>query len=98
ALLAKVRSQRVFKATAKSHRRARFFFAPAVEVSVTIAAGAAEILADLRVAIDHRNFSDPPAHLPHRLTRRTALPIRRPVRTNPSLGKNAHSRFYTTCE
>src|SRR5712671_7259246 len=66
-LFAEVSSQSVFKTSAKSHSRACLLFPPATEVAVTIAARAAEILADLRVAIDHRNFPVRPARRRRRL-------------------------------
>src|SRR6266436_7377232 len=53
-LLTKVRTKSLFKAATEDHRRARFLFPPPIQIPVTIAARAAQILADLRVAIDHR--------------------------------------------
>src|ERR1700682_5607529 len=76
-LFAEVSSQSVLKTAAKSHSRASFFFPPAIEVAVTIAARAAEVLADLRVAIDHRNLpARRPVHRLHRLICKRALPTR----------------------
>src|SRR5262249_1925840 len=49
----------LFKTAAKGHGRASFFFLPAVQIAVAITARAAQVLADLRVAIDHRCL---PAH------------------------------------
>src|SRR6516164_573410 len=57
--LAEVRPQSVLEAPSERHGRARFFFLPAVEITVTIATRAAQILANLSVAIDHRCL---PAH------------------------------------
>src|SRR5258706_15788461 len=91
-LFAKVSSQCILKTATKGHSRSGFLFPPAIEVTVTIAAGAAEILADLRVAIDHRNHPVRPAHRLHRLRRRRALPTRQRVRTSQDFGKNAHSK------
>src|SRR5437016_1531612 len=53
-LLTKVGTQSFFKAAAEDHRRPCLFFSPPIQVTVAIAARAAKILADLRVAIDHR--------------------------------------------
>src|SRR6266704_3700543 len=53
-LLRKVGTQSFLKAATEDHRRARFFFPPAIQVTVAIAARAAQVLTDLRVAIDHR--------------------------------------------
>src|SRR5439155_14020362 len=53
-LLAKVGAESLFKAAAKDHRCPCLFFLPPIQVAVAIAARAAKILADLRVAIDHR--------------------------------------------
>src|SRR5216684_8935246 len=91
-LFTEVRSQSALKAAAESHSRTSFFFTPAIEVAVTIAARAAEILADLRVAIDHRNRPARSAHRHHRLKRRRALPTRQRVRRNQDFGRNAHSQ------
>src|SRR6266478_6616840 len=71
-LFAEISSQGILKAATESHSRARLLFAPTVEVAVTITARAAEILADLRVAIHHRNRSACPLHRCHRLTRKRA--------------------------
>src|SRR6266446_9247645 len=97
-LFAKVRSQSVLKTAPKSHGRTSFLFAPAIEVPETIAARAAEILADLRVAIDHRNFPACPARLHHRLTRKTELPTRQQVRRSQDFGKNVHSQSCVRCQ
>src|SRR6267378_4296024 len=59
-LLAKVGTQSFFKAATEDHRCPGLFFLPAIQITVTVAAGAAKILTDLRVAIDHRCR---PAHL-----------------------------------
>src|SRR5712692_8399552 len=53
-LLAKVSTQSFFKAATEDHRCPGFFFPPAIQIPVAIAAGAAQVLTDLRVAIDHR--------------------------------------------
>src|SRR5258708_1365721 len=96
-LFAEVSSQSVLKAAAKSHRSASFLLPPAVEIAVTIAARAAEILADLRVAIDHRNLPACAEHRCHRLTHKKAPPTRQRVRRNQDFGKNAHSQSCARC-
>src|SRR5947209_5280177 len=53
-LLAKVGAESLFKAAAKDHRCAGLFFLPPIEVAEAIAARAAQVWTDLRVAIDHR--------------------------------------------
>src|SRR5713226_3505294 len=53
-LLTKVGAQSLFKAAAEDHRCPGLFFPPAIQVAVAIAARAAQVLTDLRVAIDHR--------------------------------------------
>src|SRR5260370_36778754 len=52
--LAKVGTESFFKAATKDHRRPRLFFPPPIQVTVAIAARTAQVLTDLRVAIDHR--------------------------------------------
>src|SRR6266404_4588290 len=52
-LLTKIGTQSLFKAATEDHRCPGFFFTPAIEVTIAIAARAAKILANLRVAIDH---------------------------------------------
>src|SRR5712671_3737183 len=91
-LFAEVSSQSIFKTAAKSHSRACLLFPPAIEVAVTIAARAAEILADLRVAIDHRSLRALSVGRTHRLPRKKVLPIRQRVRRSRDLGKNARER------
>ncbi len=53
-LLTKVGPQSFFKAATEDHRCPRLFFPPSIQIAVTVAARAAQVLADLRVAIDHR--------------------------------------------
>src|SRR5260221_3124720 len=53
-LLTKVGTQSFFKAATEDHRCPCFFFLPPIQIAVTVAARAAQVLADLRVAIDHR--------------------------------------------
>src|SRR5579863_665218 len=47
------RSQGLFKTTAKHHRGPGFLLSPAIQITVPIAPGAAEVMGDLRVAIGH---------------------------------------------
>src|SRR5229473_2756638 len=58
-LLTKVGPKSFFKAATEDHRCPGFFFPPAIQITVAIAARAAKILANLRVAIDHHCL---PAH------------------------------------
>src|ERR1700693_745746 len=58
-LLTKVGTQSFFKAATEDHGCPCLFFTPAIQIPVAIAAGAAHVLTDLRVAIDHRCL---PAH------------------------------------
>src|SRR6202158_2969956 len=52
-LLTKVGPQSFFKAATEDHRCPGLFFPPAIQIAVTIAARAAQVLTDLCVAIDH---------------------------------------------
>src|SRR6266850_5056610 len=52
-LLTKVGPKSFFKAATENHRCPCLFFLPPIQVTVAIAAGAAQVLIDLRVAIDH---------------------------------------------
>src|SRR5260370_454102 len=52
-LLTKVSTQSFFKTATEDHRCPCLFFPPPIQVTVAIAARAAKILANLRVAIDH---------------------------------------------
>src|SRR5713101_401674 len=58
-LLTKVGTKSLFKAATEDHRCPGFFFPPAIQITVAIAARAAKILANLGVAIDHHCL---PAH------------------------------------
>src|SRR5260370_41579475 len=59
-LLRKVGTESFFKAATEDHCCPRLFFPPSIQIAVTLAARAAHVLTDLRVAIDHRCR---PAHL-----------------------------------
>src|SRR5713226_10604769 len=52
-LSTKVGTQSFFKTATEDHRCPGLFFPPAIQVPVAIAARAAQVLTDLRVAIDH---------------------------------------------
>src|SRR6266403_6091524 len=58
-LLRKVSTQSLFKAATEDHRCPGLFFPPAIQITVAVAARAAQVLTDLRVAIDHHCL---PAH------------------------------------
>src|SRR5713226_2371313 len=53
-LLTKVGTQSFFKAATENHRCPGLFFPPSIQIAVAVAARAAQVLTDLRVAIDHR--------------------------------------------
>src|SRR5258708_3076470 len=97
-LSVKVTSQSILKAAAKSHSRAGFLYPPAVQISMPVAAGAAETLTDLGVAIDHWNLRDPSVRRAHRLPRKRAHPTRQRVRRSRGFGRNARERSYATYE
>src|SRR5579859_3622051 len=46
--------KRPFKASAKGHRGAGFLLSPSIEIAISITSRTAKILADLRMAKDHR--------------------------------------------
>src|SRR5579863_2094464 len=94
-LSTEVSAKSTLKAAAESHGRTGLLFAPAVKIAIAIAARAAEILADLCVAIDHRRLSGPPKD---RSQGRADFPIRRQARMPRGSDKNVHSRWYERCE
>src|SRR5258708_30377397 len=53
-LFTKVGTKSLFKAATEDHRCPCLFFPPPIQVTEAIAARAAQVLTDLRVAIDHR--------------------------------------------
>src|SRR6266849_5451171 len=53
-LLTKIGTQSFFKAATEDHRCPGLFFPPAIQITEAVAARAAQVLTDLRVAIDHR--------------------------------------------
>ena len=56
---AEVGGQSLLKGATEQHRRPGVFLFPAVQVAIPVAARAAEVLADLGVAVDHQATSDP---------------------------------------
>src|SRR6266487_4359923 len=55
-VLTEVGTKSFFKAATEDNRCPGLFFPPPIQVTEAIAAGAAQVLTDLRVAIDHRLF------------------------------------------
>src|SRR5438876_10925139 len=92
-LLAKVSTESFFKTSTEDHRCPCFFFLPPIQVAVAIAAKAAKILADLRVAINHR------CRLGHRSgpVRCIRVPPSPPqARRRRGFGKTVRSELYKT--
>src|SRR6267154_6755490 len=89
--LTKVGTQSFFKTATEDHRCPCLFFLPAIQVTVPIAARAAKILADLRVAIDHHCL---PAHRrgPSRCNRVPPSPLQ--GRRHRGSGKSDRSELY----
>src|SRR6266852_4366068 len=85
-LLTKEGTQSLFKAAAEDHGCPGLFFPPAIQVTVTIAARAAQVLTDLRVAIDHRC---PFAHRRGPMMCNRGLPSPPPGRRPPGFDMNA---------
>src|SRR6266566_4351724 len=90
-LLTKVGTKSLFKAATEDHRCPGFFFPPAIQIAVAVASRAAKILANLRVAIDHRRL---PAH-----RCRTVMCIQEPPspprgRRHRGSGKSVRSELY----
>ena len=52
--LLEVSAESLLKAAAKDHGRPSVLLAPAIEIAVAIAARAAQVMADLGVAVNHR--------------------------------------------
>src|SRR5712692_2429444 len=90
-LLTKVGTESFFKATTKDHRFPGLFFPPPVQVVVAIAAMAAKILANLRVAIDHHC---PPARRWGPVMCIQAPPSLPRGRRHRGSGKNVRSELY----
>src|SRR6266567_7946441 len=90
-LLTKVGTKSPFKAATEDHRCPCLFFLPAIQIAVTIATRAAKILANLRVAIDHRCL---PARRCGRVTCNQAPPSPPQGRRHRGFDRNVHSRLY----
>src|SRR6266851_4391629 len=90
-LLTKVGTKSLFKAATEDHRCPGLFFLPAIQIPVAVAARAAKILANLRVAIDHHCL---PAHRcwPVMCIRVPPSPPR--GRGHRGFGKSARSDLY----
>src|SRR5580704_12818408 len=74
-----VGAEGLLKRAAEGHGGTRFFFLPAIEIAVAIAARATEVLADLCVAKDHRRYLPWAAR---QLWRRKVLPNQLQERRN----------------
>src|SRR6266571_3766832 len=90
-LLTKAGTQSFFEAATKDHRRPSLLFTPAIQVTEAIAAGAAQVLTDLRVAIDHRC---PFAHRSGPLMYSRAPPNLPRGRRHRGFGKSVRSELY----
>src|SRR5258708_28462310 len=90
-LLTEMRTQSLFKTATEDHRCPRLFFLPAIQVAVTIATRAAQVLTNLRIAIDHHCL---PAHRRglSRCNRVPPSPLR--GRRHRSSGKSDRSELY----
>src|ERR1700677_1367169 len=75
-----VGTERSLKAPAKNHRRTRVLFPPTIEIPIPVAAGAAEVLANLSVAVRHWTLPPPPEFPPPRPS--TAFPTHRKEQTH----------------
>src|SRR6266436_2168650 len=90
-LLTKVGAESFLKAAPEDHRCSGLFLPPAIQVAVAIAARAAQVLTDLRVAIDHCCL---PAHR-CRPARCIRVPPSLPGgRRRQGFGKSARSELY----
>src|SRR5712692_6690527 len=90
-LLTKIGTESFFKAATEDHRRPGLFFPPAIQVTVAIAAGAAQILTNLGVAIDHRRL---PAHRCGPVMCNRVPPSRLRGRRHRGSGKSVRSELY----
>src|SRR2546428_6401999 len=54
-----IRSQSPFKGPPEEHGCPGVFLLPAIEITMAVATRAGQVLADLRVAVDHQATSDP---------------------------------------
>src|SRR5229473_4186298 len=90
-LLTKVGPQSFFKTATEDHRCPGLFFPPAIQVTVAVAARAAQVLTDLRVAIDHRC---PFAHRSGPMMCNRVPPSRPRGRRHRGFGKSVRSASY----
>src|SRR6266849_5614526 len=90
-LFTKVGTQSFFKAATEDHRCPCLFFSPTIQIAVAIAARAAKILANLRVAIDHHCL---PAHRRGPVMCIQAPPSLPRGRRHRGSGKNVRSELY----
>src|SRR6266481_799361 len=90
-LFTKIGTQSFFKAAAKDHCGASLFFPPPIQITVAVAARAAKILANLRVAIDHRCL---PAHRCGPVMCNRVPPSRPRGRRHQGFGKRVRSESY----
>src|SRR5260370_41850125 len=94
-LLTKVGTQSFFKTATEDHRCPCLFFPPSIQITVAIAAGAAKILANLRVAIDHPCL---PAHRCGPVMYIRAPPSPPRGRRHRGFGKRVRSELYKRSE
>src|SRR5882762_10149077 len=90
-LLSKVGAQSFLKAATEDHRCPCLFFPPSIQIAVAIAARAAQVLADLRVAIDHRCL---PSHRCGSVMCIQVLPSLPRGRRHRGFGKSVRSELY----
>src|SRR6266705_4633680 len=90
-LLTKVGPKSFFKAATEDHRCPCLFFPPAIQIAVAVAARAAKILANLRVAIDHHCL---PAHRCEPVMRNRVPPSLSQGRKHRGFGKSVRSAVY----
>src|SRR5882724_4564829 len=90
-LLTKVGTQCFFKTATEDHRCPGLFFPPSIQITVAVAARAAQILANLCVAIDHRGL---PAHHPGPVMCIRVPPSPPRGRMHRGFGKSVRSELY----
>src|SRR5580658_1052254 len=87
-----VGTERSLKAPPKNHRRTRVLFPPTIEIPIPVAAGAAEVLANLSVAVRHWTLPPPPEFPPPGPS--TAFPTHRQEQTHRGSESCGHSESY----
>src|SRR6266581_9359210 len=90
-LATEVSTERLLKAAAKDHCGARLFLPPAIQIAVAIAARASQVLANLRVAIDHHCL---PAHHCGPVMCNRVPPSQPRGRRHRGFGKSVRSGWY----